>query len=53
MIIEGKTIGKGETVRIRPLGKDDMELKVKWYNDPAINQTLIIEEPLELEKSLK
>ena len=53
MIIEGKTIRNGELVRLRPLAKEHMALKVKWYNDPEINKTLIIEEPLELEKSLK
>ncbi|MCK5018863.1 MAG: GNAT family N-acetyltransferase, partial [Candidatus Peribacteraceae bacterium] len=53
MIIEGKTIRNGELVRLRPLAKEHMELKVRWYNDPVINKTLIIDEPLELEKSLK
>ena len=53
MIIEGKTLHNGELVRLRPLGSEHMALKVKWYNDPAINKTLIIDEPLELEKSLK
>jgi ribosomal-protein-alanine N-acetyltransferase len=52
MIIEGRSIRTGEIMRLRPLGKADMELKVKWYNDPIINKTLIIDEPLELDKSL-
>jgi len=47
MIIEG------DDIRLRPLRKSDIELKVKWYNDPVVNKTLIIDEPLELEKSLK
>lgn len=47
MIIEG------DTIRLRTMGKSDIELKVKWYNDPVVNKTLIIDEPLELEKSLK
>jgi len=52
MIIEGKSIRSGEIMRLRPLDKEHMELKVKWYNDPVINKTLIIDEPLELDKSL-
>jgi len=43
----------GNTICLRPLEKRDIELKVKWYNDPAVNKTLIIDEPLELEKSLE
>jgi RimJ/RimL family protein N-acetyltransferase len=35
------------------LEKGDMELKVKWYNDPEVNKTLILNENLELEKSLE
>ena len=52
MIIEGKTLRNGELIRLRSLGAEHMALKVKWYNDPVINKTLIIDEPLELEKSL-
>jgi len=46
-------IVEGDGIRLRPLQKSDIELKVKWYNDPVVNKTLIIDEPLELEKSLK
>jgi RimJ/RimL family protein N-acetyltransferase len=52
MIIEGKNIRDGELIRLRHLAKEHMALKVKWYNDPVINKTLIIDEPLGLEKSL-
>ncbi len=38
---------------LRPLEKGDLPLKVKWYNDPDISKTLILEEPLELEKTVK
>jgi len=41
----------GTTIRLRPLEKRDIELKVRWYNDPAVNKTLILNEELELEKS--
>lgn len=47
MIIEG------DGIRLRSMKKTDIEFKVKWYNDPVVNKTLIIDEPLELEKSLK
>ncbi len=43
----------GATIRLRPLEKRDIELKVKWYNDPQVNKTLILNEDLELAKSLE
>jgi RimJ/RimL family protein N-acetyltransferase len=43
----------GATIRLRPLEKSDMELKVKWYNDPEVNRTLILNEKLALDKSLE
>ena len=44
---------EGKTINLRPMEKDDIELKVKWFNDAAVNRTLVIDEHLELEKSLK
>lgn len=41
----------GATIRLRPLERRDMELKVRWYNDPEVNKTLILNEELVLEKS--
>jgi len=35
------------------LEKRDIELKVKWYNDAEVNKTLILNEELELNKSLE
>ena len=43
----------GTTIRLRPLEKRDIELKVKWYNDTEVNKTLVLSEELELEKSLE
>ena len=31
--------------------KDDLELKVRWYTDPDIRRTLILDETLEIEKT--
>lgn len=42
-----------ETIRLRPLEKGDMELKVKWFNDPKVNKTLVLNEKLQLDKSLE
>ena len=44
---------EGDGIRLRTMDKGDIPLKVKWYNDSVVNKTLIIDEPLELEKSLK
>ena len=38
----------GDHIRLRPLTKADMILKVKWYNDPAVRKTLVIDEVFDL-----
>ncbi len=38
---------------LRPLDKAALPLKVQWYNDPDVSKTLILDEPLELEKTLR
>ncbi len=43
----------GKNIRLRPMQKSDIELKIKWFNDPQINKTLVITEKFELDKSLK
>jgi len=35
------------------MGKKDMEYKVRWFNDPEVNRTLILPEKLELEKTFE
>jgi RimJ/RimL family protein N-acetyltransferase len=42
----------GDHIRLRPLTEADMILKVKWYNDPAVRKTLVVDEVFELEKTL-
>jgi diamine N-acetyltransferase len=41
----------GDHVRLRPLTIDDMVLKVRWYNDPAVRKTLVVDEVFELQKT--
>ncbi len=43
----------GEKIILRPLEKKDLSNKVRWFNDPEINKTLFIDEPLELDKTIK
>jgi RimJ/RimL family protein N-acetyltransferase len=43
----------GDRIDLRPLTKSDMAHKVAWFNDPAVNKTLLLTEPLELEKTLQ
>ncbi len=38
---------------IRPLTADDLVYRVQWYNDPAIRETLILDQPLELDKTME
>ena len=35
-------------VTLRPLTREDLILKVKWYNDPAVRKTLVIDEVFDL-----
>lgn len=42
----------GDHIRLRPLTEADMALKVKWYNDPAVRKTLVIDEQFELDKTI-
>lgn len=39
-------------IAIRPLESRDLPYKVRWFNDPDISKTLILVEPLELEKTV-
>lgn len=50
MNLEFKTI-ISDNIVLRLLEPRDLSLKVQWYNDPDISRTLILEEPLELEKT--
>lgn len=45
------TIIIGDRIRLCPLTEADMTLKVKWYNDPDVRETLVIDEVFELEKT--
>jgi RimJ/RimL family protein N-acetyltransferase len=41
-----------ENLILRPLEKEDLTHKVKWYNDPEVSRTLILSERLELDKTI-
>jgi RimJ/RimL family protein N-acetyltransferase len=43
----------GQKVTLREMEKADVAHKVKWFNDPDINKTLLMEEKLDLNKSLE
>ncbi len=43
----------GGEFRLRPLRKGDMANKVRWYNDPEVNRTLLLDEHLDLKKTLE
>jgi RimJ/RimL family protein N-acetyltransferase len=43
----------GRKVSLREMEKADVAYKVKWFNDPDVNKTLLIEEKLDLNKSLE
>jgi ribosomal-protein-alanine N-acetyltransferase len=44
---------KGKNIVLRPLAKADIENRVKWFNDPDVRKTLIINERFELEKTIQ
>ena len=43
----------GKTINLRRLEKADLVLKIRWYNDPQVNQFLLLDERLVLDKTLK
>ena len=43
----------GDRINLRPMRKEDMELRVKWFNDPEVNRTLFLDEELNLQKTLR
>jgi RimJ/RimL family protein N-acetyltransferase len=43
----------GDKIRLRPLKKEDLSNRVRWFNDPDINKTLFLEENLQLDKTLE
>jgi RimJ/RimL family protein N-acetyltransferase len=44
-------VSADDRIRLRTLEKSDLELKVKWINDPEVNATLYFEIPLGLAKT--
>lgn len=42
----------GNRVTLREITREDMANKVRWFNDPEVNKTLLLEENLDLEKTL-
>jgi RimJ/RimL family protein N-acetyltransferase len=44
---------EGQKIMLRDMEKRDVALKVKWFNDPDVNKTLLVEEKLELDKSIE
>ncbi len=43
----------GRQIDLRTMEKSDLANKVRWYNDPEVNKTLLLEEKFELDRSLK
>jgi len=48
---EKKVIISSQHLQLRKMVREDMELKVGWYNDPEVNKTLVLPEKLELKKT--
>jgi diamine N-acetyltransferase len=42
-----------ENLILRPLEKEELPYKVRWYNDPEVSKTLILSERLELDKTIQ
>jgi RimJ/RimL family protein N-acetyltransferase len=43
----------GDRIQLRPLEKGDLENRVRWFNDPEVSENLILDEKLNLEKTIK
>ena len=44
---------EGNKIVLRDVQKNDMIDKVRWFNDPQVNKTLLLEESLDLNGTLK
>jgi len=44
---------EGNKIVLRDVQKNDMINKVRWFNDPQVNKTLLLEESLDLNRTLK
>jgi RimJ/RimL family protein N-acetyltransferase len=44
---------EGRQVVLRDVQRADMENKVRWFNDPQVNKTLLLEDKLDLQRTLK
>ena len=44
---------EGHQVVLRDTQRADMENKVRWFNDPQVNKTLLLEDKLDLQRTLK
>ena len=51
MCNEKQIVVSDEKIQLRKTLRSDMEYKVRWYNDPDVNKTLILPEMFELEKT--
>ena len=43
----------GNSIRLREMGKNDLEFKVRWFNDPLVNKTLILSEKINRKKTAR
>jgi len=43
----------GDRIVLRPFDKADLENRVRWFNDPDVRETLIINEQFELGKTIR
>lgn len=58
MYLKGQAVNKdmvlvGGRIRLRCMTEEDLPLKIQWYNDPEIRKTLILDEILELDKTVQ
>jgi RimJ/RimL family protein N-acetyltransferase len=44
---------EGRTIVLRDIQRADMESKVRWFNDPQVNKTLLLEDKLDLQRTLQ
>jgi RimJ/RimL family protein N-acetyltransferase len=42
-----------DNIILRPIKADDLENRVRWFNDPQVRQTLVVTEHFELEKTIQ
>jgi len=53
MCTEMNTTIEGDNIKLRSLQQNDLENRVRWFNDPQVNKSLILDSELNIQDTIK